>query len=255
MQMHQDVHQILSTQDLVPNFQPIVDLQTGLLLGYEGLIRGPMNTRLESPLELLKAARRVGLGVDLERLCVRVIWERFHALDLPGMLFLNLSLPALCARDIQGNRTPAYLSGLGMDPRRIVIELTEDQTLSCYRRAHRIVSLCQLRGFAVGIDDLGSGHSSLRLWLELAPEYVKIDMAFVHGVNKDDRRLEFLRSIQRIAAALSTKVIVEGIENEAEYEVVHRLGLPFGQGYFIGRPCSSPESRIPPQIPCKARGG
>lgn len=255
MQMHQDVRQILSTQDLSPNFQPIVDLQTGLFLGYEGLIRGPMNTRLESPLELLKAARRAGVGMELERVCVRVIWERFNALGLPGMLFLNLSLPALCARDAQGNRTPAYLSALGMDPRRIVIELTEDQTLSCYRRTRQIVSLCQLRGFGVGIDDLGSGHSSLRLWLELAPEYVKIDMAFVHGVNKDDRRLEFLRSIQRIAAAMSTKVIVEGIENEAEYEIVRRLGFPFGQGYFIGRPCSSPASSIDTQIAGKAREG
>lgn len=87
MQMHQDVRQILSNQDLSPNFQPIVDLQTGLFLGYEGLIRGPMNTRLESPLELLKAARRAGVGMELERVCVRVIWERFNALGLPECCF------------------------------------------------------------------------------------------------------------------------------------------------------------------------
>lgn len=242
MQMLQDVQEVLARSDLKTNFQPIVDLQTGQLFGYEGLIRGPKDTKLEPPLELLNAARQAGRGSELERLCVRILWERFQALELPGMLFLNLSLPALCAKDAQGNRTPAYLSSLGMDPHRVVIELTEDQTLSCYRRARRIVSLCQLRGFAVGIDDLGAGHSSLRLWLELAPEFVKIDMAFVHGVDRDNKRLEFLRSIQRIAANFGTKLIVEGIESEAEYVVVRHLGLQFGQGYFIGRPSASPTS-------------
>lgn len=244
MQMLQDVHEILSTQNLRAHFQPIVDLQTGLLFGYEGLIRGPRDTRLESPLALLDAAREAGRGMELERLCVRMLWERFQALDLPGMLFLNLSLPTLWAKDEQGHRTPAYLDALGLDPSRVVIELTEDQTLSCYLRARRVVSLCQLRGFAVGIDDLGAGHSSLRLWLELDPEYVKVDMAFVHGVDKDNKRLEFLRSIQHIAATIGTKLIVEGIESEAEYDVVRHLGLSFGQGYFIGRPCSSPTPPI-----------
>ncbi|HZW20856.1 EAL domain-containing protein [Noviherbaspirillum sp.] len=244
MQMLQDIHEILSTHDLLAEFQPIVDLRTGHIFGHEGLIRGPKGTALESPLSLLGAARQAGRGGELERLCVRILWERFQSLGLPGMLFLNLSLPALCAKDEHGSRTPAYLSALGMDPRRIVIELTEDQTVSCYRRARRVVSLCRLRGFAIGIDDLGAGYSSLRLWLELAPEYVKVDMAFVRGADKDDKRLEFLRSVQKIAATFGTKVIAEGIESEAEYDAVRRLGLPYGQGYFIGRPSASPAASI-----------
>lgn len=245
-QMGRDVEKILSSRNLTANFQPIIDLQCGRLFGYEGLIRGPQGTPLESPVHLFGHAREAGCLAQLELLCVRIIWDRFTALDLPGRLFLNLSLPMLRLRDENGLSTLAYLKRIGVEPHRVAIELSETQTLSCYRRARRLTTMYRRQGYAFGIDDLGAGFSSLRLWLELEPEYVKLDIAFVRGIDADQRRQTFLRSIQQLACAYSTPVIVEGIETEAEYRTVRDLGLPLGQGYYLGRPspCPAPDVRL-----------
>ncbi|MFN3397539.1 MAG: EAL domain-containing protein, partial [Sulfurimicrobium sp.] len=76
-------------------------------------------------------------------------------------------------------------------------------------------------GFEIAMDDLGAGFSSLRLWSELRPEFVKIDMHFVQDINHDPVKLQFVRSIQVIAESLGTRVIAEGIETQAELDVVH----------------------------------
>jgi diguanylate cyclase (GGDEF)-like protein len=95
-------------------------------------------------------------------------------------------------------------------------------------------------GFKIAIDDLGEGFSSLRLWSELRPEFIKVDMHFVQGVDKDPIKLQFLKSIQHIAESCGTQVIAEGIETEAELRVVKDIGISLGQGYFIARPSPTP---------------
>jgi diguanylate cyclase (GGDEF)-like protein len=95
-------------------------------------------------------------------------------------------------------------------------------------------------GFKIAIDDLGEGFSSLRLWSELRPEYIKVDMHFVQGVDRDPVKLQFLKSIQQIAESCGTQVIAEGVETAAELKVVKDLGIALGQGYFIAHPSPTP---------------
>jgi diguanylate cyclase (GGDEF)-like protein len=95
-------------------------------------------------------------------------------------------------------------------------------------------------GFQIAIDDLGEGFSSLRLWSELRPEYVKIDMHFIQGIDLDPVKLQFVRSIQEIAQKSGTVVIAEGIETQTELLLIRDLGIAYGQGYHIARPHSNP---------------
>jgi len=95
-------------------------------------------------------------------------------------------------------------------------------------------------GFQIAIDDLGEGFSSLRLWSELRPEFVKVDMHFVKGINADPLKQQFLRSIQNIAQSSGTQVIAEGVETEAEFRTVRNIGIAFGQGNFIALPNQTP---------------
>jgi diguanylate cyclase (GGDEF)-like protein len=91
-------------------------------------------------------------------------------------------------------------------------------------------------GLQVAIDDLGEGFSSLRLWLELMPEYVKIDKHFIQNINQDPVKLQFVKSIQQIAENSDSLIIAEGIETQPEFMIVKDLGIACGQGYFIARP-------------------
>jgi diguanylate cyclase (GGDEF)-like protein len=99
-------------------------------------------------------------------------------------------------------------------------------------------------GFEIAMDDLGAGYSSLRLWSELLPDYVKIDQHFIQELQNDPVKLNFVRSIQGIASSLNCNVIAEGIETEAEFKLIEKLGISHAQGYYLARPSATPLASI-----------
>ncbi|NUU00321.1 GGDEF domain-containing protein [Herbaspirillum robiniae] len=242
------LHEIIAQRKLTALFQPIVRMRNGEILGYEGLIRGPSNTPLHSPLALFKVARAHNLSVQMEYLCRHIVLTRFAQLGLPGNLFLNVTPGALMQPEAIQGETLRYLENLGVNPQRIIIELTENEPTYDYALLRNAAMHYRDMGFQIAIDDLGEGFSSLRLWSELQPEYVKIDMHFVQGINHDPMKLQFVRSIQEIAEKSGSIVIAEGIESQAELLTIRDLGIACGQGYHICRPQSEPPALIPEDV-------
>jgi len=242
------LHEIVERKLLYPLFQPIIDMRSGCIHGYEGLIRGPSDGPLHSPLTLFKLARAHGLTVKVEHLCRQVVLEQFAALRLPGKLFLNVSPECLLQPEARRGETLEYIQRLGLDPQRVIIELTESQPTYDYDLLREAVEHYRSMGFRIAIDDLGEGFSSLRLWSELRPEYVKIDMHFVQGINQDPVKRQFVHSIQEIAQKSATEVIAEGIETQAELLLIRELGIDFGQGYHIARPHGNPATTLSAEV-------
>ncbi len=238
------LHRIIRHQLLSARFQPIIHMHSGEILGYEGLIRGPSDSPLHSPLNLFSAAAEHNLTVTVEHLCRRIVLEQFAALNLPGKLFLNVSPECLLQRDAKHGETLDYIHELGINPERVIIELTEYQPTHDYSLLREAVLHYRNMGFEIAIDDLGEGFSSLRLWSELKPEYVKIDMHFIQGIDLDPVKMQFVRSIQSIAEQCGTHVVAEGIETQAELIAIRDLGVSCGQGYHIARPDASPAKAI-----------
>ncbi|HJV76154.1 MAG TPA: GGDEF domain-containing protein [Noviherbaspirillum sp.] len=235
---------ILNQRKLNALFQPIINMQCGEIVGYEGLIRGPSDSPLHSPMNLFKVARANNLSVEVEHMCRRIVLERFAELKLPGKLFLNVSPEMLLQPRAKHGETLGYIQDVGINPDRVIIELTENQPTYDYELLREAVMHYRGMGFQIAIDDLGEGFSSLRLWSELRPEYVKIDMHFVQGINQDPVKLQFVRSIQEIAEESGTVVIAEGIETQAELLLIRDLGIACGQGYHIARPHASPATTL-----------
>ena len=219
-------------------------MQSGEIIGYEGLIRGPSDSPLHSPLNLFKVALAANLSVEVEHLCRKVVIERFANMDLPGKLFLNVSPECLLYPNVKHGETLDYIHQYGISPERVIIELTESQPTYDYDLLGKAVMHYREMGFEIAIDDLGEGFSSLRLWSELRPAYVKIDMHFIQGINLDKVKLQFVRSIQQIADATGTRVIAEGIETQAELLLIRDLGIACGQGYHIARPRNDPPTTV-----------
>jgi EAL domain-containing protein (putative c-di-GMP-specific phosphodiesterase class I)/GGDEF domain-containing protein len=232
---------ILKEGRLKPHFQPILDLATGKVHGFEGLVRGPSDSVLHSPLNLLQVAARCGRLLETELACCRTLARAYAASGQPHRLFLNLSPASLAAAEPHARALLATLSALGLAPDRIVIELTETQPTFDFKQLARTVGHFRELGFEVAMDDLGEGFSSLRLWSELRPEYVKIDLHFIQGVGQDPVKLQFLRSIRDIAATTGARLVAEGIELESDLAVIQELGLGYGQGYLFGRPVPTPQ--------------
>ena len=231
---------ILAQGDLHSLFQPIVCLSERRILGYEALSRGPSNSPLHSPLTLFAAARHAGRLSDLEQLARRTACQAFRDLKLEGKLFLNVSPESLLEPAHQPGRTLKLLQSLGIPPSQVVIELTEQAPIDDYALLQTALHHYRAMGFSIALDDLGAGYSSLRLWSELRPDYVKIDRHFIDGIHQDALKREFVGSILQIAKASRAQVIAEGIELTEELAVLTEMGVDLVQGYLLCRPQEQP---------------
>ncbi len=239
---------ILKQRSLSAVFQPIVGLSESHILGFEGLVRGPVNTPWHSPSHLFAAASAAGLMLEMETLSRQVVIASFAAQKLQGKLFLNVSPAVLLQPHFKRGQTLAYLQKFGIHPSQVVIEITENQPTVDFNAVRQALEHYRSMGFQIAIDDLGAGFSSLRLWSELRPDFVKIDMYFVQGSNSNQVKQQFLRSIQQIARSCGTDVIAEGIETEAELRVIRNMGITCGQGHLIASPQSEPVHTLSEQM-------
>ncbi|MGZ5074811.1 MAG: EAL domain-containing protein, partial [Usitatibacter sp.] len=239
------LRKVLEDRALSVVFQPIFAFREGIVIGYEALVRGPEGSRIQTASDLFAAARREGVAVELNVVCVQEILRAFAGRGLSGSLFLNASPQLIAEPGFDQQRAARFLQGLGLEPQRVVIELTEDYPTLDFKRVHESLMLYRSMGFRIAIDDLGEGFASLRLWSELKPEYVKADKHFVTGIAEDPVKVQFLRAIQHIAENSASQVIAEGIENAADFKVVKDIGIACGQGWFIGRPSPHPDGKLP----------
>ncbi|WP_460127579.1 bifunctional diguanylate cyclase/phosphodiesterase [Pseudomonas sp. H1_D05] len=231
---------ILTQSGLHSLFQPIICLSERRILGYEALTRGPSNSPLHSPIALFAVARQAGRLSELEIACRQSACRRFNEQQLPGKLFLNVSPESLLEAAHQPGRTLQLLQDFGIPPSQVVIELTEQTPIDDFQLLQTALHHYRAMGFSIALDDLGAGYSSLRLWSELRPDYVKIDRHFIDGIHQDALKREFVGSILQIAKASRALVIAEGIELPEELAVLTEMGVDLVQGYLLGRPQEHP---------------
>lgn len=243
-----ELRAILDRRALSPRFQPIFDLRLGELYGFEGLIRGPSDSVLHAPQNLLGAAKRGGLLPDLERACIESILGVWSGTSAHYRIFVNLSPSALLDARGRASVGSDLVNQLGLLPSNVVIELTESQPTFEYAPLLEAANQLRSLGFTLALDDLGEGFSSLRLWSELQPEFVKVDKHFVQGVGSDPVKLHFLRSIQDLAHRTGARIVAEGIETDADLAVIQELGIDFGQGFLLGKPAPMPDHRISQEL-------
>jgi diguanylate cyclase (GGDEF)-like protein len=235
---------VIRQQEITVHFQPIVHLQTRQIYGYEGLVRGPVNTVLHSPTRLFEAATRAGRLTELDLLCRRVVINRFAQLNLPGRLFINVDPYSLMHEHFREGLTLEYVEQARLNPSQLIIELTETHPVEDVRLMQQAMIHYREMGFRVALDDLGAGYSGLKLWSEIRPDIVKIDRHFIQGVDQDRTKQQFVSTILKTATALGCRVITEGVETEGEYATLRKIGVEMLQGYYFGRPMPVPPVTI-----------
>ncbi|GLO14036.1 hypothetical protein PPUJ20028_26180 [Pseudomonas putida] len=236
---------ILAQRSIHSLFQPIMCLSEQRVFGHEALSRGPSNSPLHAPLNLFTIARQAGLLTELEAACRESACRRFSEQQLQGKLFLNISPESLLEPHYPSGQTLKLLEQVGLPPSRVVIELTEHTPTDDFQLLSNALHHYRDMGFSIAIDDLGAGYSSLRLWSELRPEYVKIDRHFIDGIHRDPLKREFVGSILQIARASKAQVIAEGIELAEELAVLTEMGVDLVQGYLLGRPQATGVRALP----------
>jgi EAL domain-containing protein (putative c-di-GMP-specific phosphodiesterase class I) len=228
------VEAVLADPRLIrPVFQPIVDLRRSAVWGYEMLARFG-DDAAGSPLTMLAAAERDGLGAALEARLVQAGIAARDQLPNGAQLSINVSPEALVSREVR-EVLDAAPGGLG----RIVLEVTERRRVDDYATLSTALNRARAAGAAIAVDDAGAGYAALEHVARLRPEYVKLDRDLVADADADPHKLAVIEAIGLFAGRLDAALVAEGIERRAEHRTLAGLAVKLGQGYLFGRPARS----------------
>jgi FOG: EAL domain len=238
------IETIIATGAFHPVFQPMVDLATREPIGYEALTRFDDGT----PPDLVFAeARRCGLEGELESVTLHAAVAASVGLPMERFLSLNVSPPFILA----GHELRAILAAR---TRPIVLEVTEHDTVHDYE-ALRSAFVALGAGLRLAVDDAGAGVANFNHLVELRPQFVKVDIGLVRGVNADLTRQALIVALLHFAGATDCQVVAEGIETEAERAVLEKLEIQLGQGYLFGRPAEASAWAARAAAPSASQGG
>lgn len=240
-QLALDLEVALERREIVVHYQPVVRLSDGEIEGFEVLARWPHPTRgFLSAADFLPAAEEAGLTVELGRLVLHQALEAARRWPERLTIWLNLAAAELANERLVETLAEA-LKGYGIEPSRLVIEVTESGVIQGSDGA--LVAMRRLRELGVGltIDDFGTGYSSLSRLAEFPIESLKIPKPFVDKLLGEDADEAFVDAILRLADSLGLSAVAEGIEHRAQADRLRQLGCRLGQGYLFGRPAPAEE--------------
>lgn len=227
---------IIANERVLSFYQPIVNLRTGEIIGYEALSRGPEKTAFYSPLRLIEHAHEKGKIWDLEMLFRKKALERIRELDSEKLLFVNVDPEVIKSPDYRTGLTKEYLEEIGGEESRIVFEITERTAIFDYNAFLSVLNNYRKQGYQVAIDDVGAGYSGLKTINEIRPHFIKIDMDLIRGIDKDAFKQSLIKAFVDTSLTTNIKIIAEGIETKEELKTLILLGVHAGQGYYLKKP-------------------
>jgi len=233
----------LENKKVVPYFQPIYDLRSGKIFACELLARLVFDGEVLPAGKFIPTAEKLGLITEIDYLTIEKALALAKEKAYQGYVFINLSPKALIVRQFI-ERVLKLVRDADFPPENIVFELTEREAVKNISLLQDFLKLLQLSGFKFCIDDFGSGFSSFHYIKHFLVNFVKLEGEFVVGLSQ--RSLvdsAIVESVLSLCQRLNIRVIAEYVENEEILIILRNLGVPFGQGYFLGKP--SPDLNFP----------
>jgi EAL domain-containing protein (putative c-di-GMP-specific phosphodiesterase class I) len=229
-----DIHDLIDTQAVTTVFQPLVDLATGGLIGFEALTRGPAGSPWHAPDALFAAARAVGRETDLDWVCRAVAFRTILAADPDPDLTWFVNMEPMASRV----PCPPELTGVIDEAQtrlRVVTEVTERSIADDPAGLLAATTALRAGGWGVALDDVGADPGSLALMPFIHPDVVKLDMQLLREPD-DQRTARVVAAVAAYAEVSGAIVLAEGIETARHAVTARTMGATVGQGWHFGRP-------------------
>ncbi|WP_081773051.1 EAL domain-containing protein [Bacillus sp. EB01] len=215
-------------------FQPIYSLQGGGLFGFESLIR---STKIHSPENLFSLAKKQRKLFELD---MNSALNSITTFDLCNkgvglQLSVNIFPSTLMDRSFYYSLMNV-VEDVNLEPVDILFELNEAESVQNVSKLKEGIGILKRAGFKFALDDLGKGQSSLRIALELEPDFIKLDRYFCAGLEQSVKKQNFLHWISSYFKSEGVPLTLEGIEKEEQVEIARQAGVEYGQGFYLGRP-------------------
>jgi EAL domain-containing protein (putative c-di-GMP-specific phosphodiesterase class I) len=241
MELEADLRSALQRNELELEYQPIIQLDSGKIVGWEALLRWRHPERgLISPAMFIPVAEETGLIVPIGHWVLDTACRQMRRwLELSGAEMLTMSVN-VSARQFQEpgliDDIARVLDSTGVPASCLKLEITETAVMQDAQAAERTLRLLKRLGTQLAIDDFGTGYSSLSYLKRFPVDTLKIDRSFVDGLGSDAQDTAIVRSVVALAQTLELSVTAEGIETPGQQAQLRLLGCDFGQGYLFGRP-------------------
>jgi EAL domain-containing protein (putative c-di-GMP-specific phosphodiesterase class I) len=240
--IEQELQHALDQGELRLFYQPLVNLESGDMVGAEALIRWDHPTRgLLTPDKFLPVAEESGLIVQVGawavgEACRRLRdWERRNGVSTPFGLAVNVSARELTHPDVVTTILTAVRRS-ALDPSRLTVEVTESTAMADRDSGFRALRELSDAGVRIAIDDFGTGYASLEHLREMPADILKIDRSFVAGMSANSPDSALVAAAVAMGRALEMEVVAEGIETSEQMSDLRELGCPLGQGFLFARP-------------------
>jgi EAL domain-containing protein (putative c-di-GMP-specific phosphodiesterase class I) len=247
-----DVHAVIDARAVTTVYQPLVELDSRRVIGYEALSRGPAGTVWQSPLELFQAARAVGRDAELDWVCRAAAYRGAldAGMDRSTTLFVNMEPAAwrtACPDDLTAVVDAARRR------LRVVVEMTERAIAHDPSALLAATARSRTAGWGVALDDVGADPGSLALMPFVHPDVVKLDMHLLHR-HRDPQTALVVGAVAAYAEGSGATVLAEGIETEQHVAIARSMGATLGQGWHFGRPGPLPPGGPRPARPLRLLG-
>jgi EAL domain-containing protein (putative c-di-GMP-specific phosphodiesterase class I)/DNA-binding response OmpR family regulator len=237
--MRETFKEILRRRRIHTVYQPIFDLKTMELFGHEALTRGPEDSAFESPELLFQYAGEHEAIWELEQLCLESS-ARHYSGNFGATLFLNVEAESVISLTGRGMEALAPLLHL---KQRAVLEVTERTAIRDIPVFREALARLREQGFRIAIDDAGSGYASLQSIAELRPNFLKVANTLITGLHSDTIKRDVVEMLVNLAQRIDAVCVAEGIETPQDLDECLKLGIPYGQGFYLGVPEAVPASR------------
>lgn len=227
-------------EEFVVFYQPVVDVRTGECSSCEALVRWDSKALgFMGPGDFIPLAEYLGLitsigGYVLEEACRQCRYWNEHG--IPDFhINVNLSVVQLLQKDV-AETVARILKKTGVNPKNIVLEITESFAINDMDRVLDIIKGIKKLGPRIALDDFGTGYSSLNYIKQLPLDIIKVDKTFIDDIVEDEYAQAFIKLIVELSDTIDTDIIVEGVENEAQLNILKELGVDYIQGFYYGKP-------------------
>ena len=216
-------------------YEPVVCTRSLTVYGYEALARGPQDSEFAAAGALFGAATEHGMLYELDCLCRAAALE--GAIDFPAgtKLFMNIRPTSIHDPRFRPDALIRTLEKCRLSPSDVVLEISEQESIDNYDVFRETRDQYGQLGFQFALDDTGAGYASLEAVMRLAPEFIKVDRAFVTGIDEDAARQAMVRGFQQVARSVGARIIGEGLDRLEELQKLAELGIEFGQGWLFGK--------------------
>ncbi|MCE0495890.1 putative bifunctional diguanylate cyclase/phosphodiesterase [Vibrio salinus] len=236
--LRRSMEESLKQEAFYLHYQPIVNVTTNEIDGYEALVRWTLNGEIISPAEFVSVAEEHGLIINLGKLVLKKSLMTLHEINkINSNVSMSINVSVI---QFQDDEFPAfldfYVKKYQINPANVHLEITETVLIENLEKLSNAISEIKKRGILISIDDFGTGFSSISVLKSLAIDFIKIDKIYIDNICNEGKDKSIVEAVTKMSHLIGCQVIAEGIEEQSQLEKLIDIEADFYQGFYFSRP-------------------